>query len=413
MWFSLFTTVLILAVTFYQGLQGLFSGLINCILAVISAAVAFGFYENVYFGFLADRQPDFGRAIALLGIFIVTLLVLRTIFDILIKGNVQFPVYVDRVGGGLFGVITALIIVGMLSIGFQMLPFPPDFMGFSRYSMVNKDTNETIPWPSSSKKEGEGGTGVALDYSKIEMRRQNTWLGSGRFAAALASHLSSNALRGQDEVTFSEVHPDFVAEIFHAKANALGFSRLTAKQSSLDVLGYWDVPSGGMYLREFKEQNGKQVVRLTKPDPLESGFKEWVIRVRVQDAKDEGADVVRFTPDQVRLFGRNAPGRTMKAYTLQGINDDTPAAQNKLVLVYPGEPIARNDNSEMDFVFRVSDNAEWTPVYIEFKQDARAEITSAHDHSKDPLPPIGSKTRKPKPQRGCRTDVPRNARWDA
>ena len=40
MWFSLFVTVLILTITFYQGLQGLFSALINCVLAILSAVLA-------------------------------------------------------------------------------------------------------------------------------------------------------------------------------------------------------------------------------------------------------------------------------------------------------------------------------------------------------------------------------------
>src|SRR5512146_3381821 len=116
MWFSLFATVLILAITFYEGLQGLFTALINCILAVLAAALAFGLYEDVYYAFLKDNQPDHGRAIAMLAIFIVSLLVLRTLFDMFAKNNLQFPVYVDRAGGGLFGFITGMVIVGMLSI---------------------------------------------------------------------------------------------------------------------------------------------------------------------------------------------------------------------------------------------------------------------------------------------------------
>ena len=39
MWFSLFVVVLILAITFYQGLLGLFSSVINFFLAVLAAAL--------------------------------------------------------------------------------------------------------------------------------------------------------------------------------------------------------------------------------------------------------------------------------------------------------------------------------------------------------------------------------------
>lgn len=78
MTFSLFALVLILAITFYQGLMGLFTAAINCILAVLCVALAFGLYEWAYFQFLADRQPEHGRAIALMAIFVLSLLVLHS-----------------------------------------------------------------------------------------------------------------------------------------------------------------------------------------------------------------------------------------------------------------------------------------------------------------------------------------------
>ncbi len=136
MWFSLFATVLILAAAFYQGLQGLFSSLITCILTILSAALAFGLYEDLYFALLISYQPDHGRAIALLAIFVITLLVLRMVSDQLIQGNMQFSLYVDRAGGGVFGFVTAMIIIGMLAIGFQMLPFGPAILGFNRHGDV-------------------------------------------------------------------------------------------------------------------------------------------------------------------------------------------------------------------------------------------------------------------------------------
>src|SRR3990167_5278075 len=135
MWFSLFAVILILTMTFFQGLQGLFSALITCVLAILSAALAFGFYEEVYFSFLMQHLPEQGRAVALVGTFVLSLIALRVLFDILISGNMQFPSYVDRGGGGVFGFITAMVIVGMMAMGIQMLPFGPSFLGFSRYAL--------------------------------------------------------------------------------------------------------------------------------------------------------------------------------------------------------------------------------------------------------------------------------------
>ena len=87
MWLSFFAVILILAITFYQGLHGLFSALIMCILTVLSAALAFGMHDAVHYQYLAASQPERGRALALLGIFIVVLLVMRVIMDIVISKN--------------------------------------------------------------------------------------------------------------------------------------------------------------------------------------------------------------------------------------------------------------------------------------------------------------------------------------
>ena len=92
MWLSFFAVILVLAITFYQALHGLFSSVIMCFLTVLSAALAFALYEPIYASFLVDHQPEHGRAIALMGVFIVTLLVLRTIVDVVIPGNMQFNV---------------------------------------------------------------------------------------------------------------------------------------------------------------------------------------------------------------------------------------------------------------------------------------------------------------------------------
>lgn len=393
MWFSLFSTVLVLAITFYQGLQGLFSGLINCILAVLSAAVAFGFHENLYVAFLQDRQPDYGRAVALVGIFVVTLLILRTIFDALIQGNVHFQLYVDRAGGGLFGLITAMIIVGTLTIGFQMLPFPPDFMGFSRYTVRNAD-NQEVAWVSSDKDKryplGD------QDWSTLKVARNRTWLNPGGFTTSLVSVLSSNALRGRDDVTFAELYPDYLAYIFNAKANPLGPSRLTAESDALRVLGHWTAGKTDVMVRQRVTQNDKKTIKLKRAEPAESGMRYFVVRVALDKGKDEGGDVIRFTPSQVRLIAREKAGKPLKEYILAAISEEAPAAKGALVQVYSFEGIARQEkpNNEMDFAFLVPDDKEFKPEFLEFKMNTRVEVTPQQDWSDKPRTPPGVKPPK-------------------
>src|SRR5512146_2419887 len=103
MWFSLFSVVLILCIAFFQALQGLFSSVIMCMLTILSAALAFGTYEDLCYAYLINRMPEQGEAVALLAVFILSLLILRTLADNVIKGNMQFPVWVDRIAGGALG----------------------------------------------------------------------------------------------------------------------------------------------------------------------------------------------------------------------------------------------------------------------------------------------------------------------
>jgi hypothetical protein len=251
-----------------------------------------------------------------------------------------------------------------------------------------------VPWPSGKKDEDY--QLAKSDFSKLRMVRQKTWLNAGGFTESLASHLTGNAFRGRDDVTFEELHPDFMGEIYHAKANPLGASRLTAKESSLSVSGAWEVPKNELYQRQRKDQGGKILVKLVKStEAPDSGMMDIVIRARVSDAKDESSDVMRFTSDQVRLFGREKQGGPLKMVSLFGINDDSAKqAANRLVQVYPGEPFARPEG-EIDFVFRVK--SEFEPVFLEFKQDARAEVNFDRDPKKPKLwEPIGT----PKPKTG-------------
>ena len=46
------------------------------------------------------------------------------------------------------------------------------------------------------------------------------------------------------------------------------------------------------------------MVKLKRAEPAESGMRYFVVRVALDKGKDEGGDVIRFTPSQVRLLAR-------------------------------------------------------------------------------------------------------------
>lgn len=397
MWFSLFALVLILTITFYQGLQGMFTAVINCILTILAAALAFGLYEDIYYAFLIDRQPDYGRPIALMAVFIIAMLVLRLVFDSLIKGNMQFPVYVDRAGGGLFGLVTALITVGMLAIAFNMLPFGPVFLGFSRYTLVDKGSGEPVIKPKTENSEATDAT--ALDWSNVRQDRHSLWLQPDALTVGLMSHLSSNSLAGRNRL--SDVYPDLLMTIHHARANPLGKSRPVANKDALQVVGFWDMAPNELYTYKLSEDK-KNVQIVPAREPVPAGRKRIAVRVKLgNDAKDPDS-TYRFIPEQVRLIVPDDKGGKTQHFILAGISDEK--FPNRIIHVVPGQGIGlKPEKPDIDLAFVVPENLRITPgSYIMFKQNGRAEVSPGQDMNKKKPAPL-SIGQQPKGGTGPRT----------
>ena len=119
----LIAIVLILTITFFQSLTGLFSTFVMFVLCLLSAALAFTLYEWLDVKFLAERIPQYGQGVALLGVFLLVLGITRVLADAMFTKNPKFPGLIDRIGGGLFGFLNAIMVVGMLLVGLQLLPF--------------------------------------------------------------------------------------------------------------------------------------------------------------------------------------------------------------------------------------------------------------------------------------------------
>ena len=131
---SILCILLVLGIVFFQSLQGLFSAMIMALATLVVTLAAFTLYEPLA-ALLAEQQPLFAEAGALVALMIVPLLVLRFVLDKYLPGNVVPGVWVDRVGGGLFGLVTALLFVGTLLIAMQMLPWgrSMSIWGFDAY----------------------------------------------------------------------------------------------------------------------------------------------------------------------------------------------------------------------------------------------------------------------------------------
>jgi uncharacterized membrane protein required for colicin V production len=396
MWFSLFATILILAVTFYQGLQGTFSALINCVLTVLAAMLAFGFYEDVYQWQLMAYQPDHGRAIALIAIFVISLLLLRTIVDKLITGNLRFPIYVDRTGGGIFGFITAMLIIGVLSIGFQMLPFGSTFLGFSRYSLVDQSGNKEVvsiartltPGRAVGDEEKDVAYRNEVNWANVRAERCNLWLNPDGFTVGLVSLLSNNALQGRNG--FADLNPDFL--------DYLGDMRDGLARESLAALG----PNAFSvkeyeYLRDNEpiyrrvvapDETGNKVVKYELADRRPGPGKRWMVvtaEVREKTDKVQDSANLNFTAAQIRLLARESKDGQVVACLPVGISEDDPQNAHRLVELHRCQDIqykrGEGGVTSMRLLFEVPDAPGFRPWMVQYKLNGRSEILPSQDRT--------------------------------
>ena len=192
---TLLVALLVLGVAFYQVTQGLFSALIMTLLAVLSAAVAFNYYELLA-AELYPYQPSHADAIALLALFILPLLAMRWVYDYFLAGNVVFGVWADRIGGGVLGIISGMVLVGVLAVAVQMLPLGRSILGFEPFD------------PALQRQ-----AGLAPFYPD-------------QFVVGMVEKFSTGSLGV--ERPFTKVHDDLLRELYCVRNNAGYNSQLTS-----------------------------------------------------------------------------------------------------------------------------------------------------------------------------------------
>jgi len=404
MWFSLFSVVLILCIAFFQALQGLFSAVIMCVLTILSAALAFGVYENLYYGLLMAQLPEQGEAVALVGAFLVALLILRTLADNVVKGNMQFPVWVDRIGGGAFGLVAAILVVGMIQIGFELLPFDATFLGFNRFVPVSADRNAELTEQDLKKKGPDA----------VRWRRESLTFSPDEFTIKLVALLSDGALSGT--TSFREVHPDFAAEIQNSRSAVQRESRHVAgavDAITVDTKGYWILPPGRLMRPVVTTDKAGNDKFGEKAAELPNGLEWRVYHVFLDEPARDSDSRIRFKPNQVRIVGRDRPGGPPAEYILKGIERESDPSQFMELFRDPvlGKPewsdVVRNPKGKtpFDFVFEVPKTFQ--AAFIEFKRTARADVSMVREKpEKELAEPSAPKARPKGPKPPTITEPP-------
>lgn len=352
--------ILVLAIGFFQSIGGLFSALINCVLAVLCAAFSLATYEYVAANLLAQFKPDYALGLALVGMFIIPLAILRVLLDKFVHRACLLPMIVDKSGGFIFGLAGAYVMVGMLALGLQLVPFGNGFLGFTRVDRAN---------PTGAQNE--------------------LWLSPDRFAVSIGSMLSAGVLSGEN--AFHALHPDLVTEIgwtdavpFDGDHDRRGVRRYAPPGAISVVDGYQVVE----YVYKKRPGEGATPAQYEPRGP-ESGKRFIKVQFRVDSAAgDIGDKQHRYTPFQIRLVGDR--GGNVEQYHAIAIADDQqtekpiegfPARDNKVDYVM-AKLLAPDPQTNIAAVFEVPER--FTPKFIEYKGGARAALSEGQSKPAEP-----------------------------
>ncbi len=343
---SLLLLLLLLVITYIQTIHGLISAMIMCVLVLWCTALAFATYEWIALSYLVGPLGDLSMPIALLGAFVIPLIVLRLTMDALVTRANLLPAAIDKGCAAVLALVTAYLTTGVLAVAIQMVPFGGSFLGHVTFDVE---------------------TG----------KRNDLWLNPDRTAVSYASMMSNGLFSGESR--FADVHPDLVEEIARALAGPAEIRHVAPPESirivSVQTPDYIFEKTPGRAGRGRRAGTDSTYNRENPP----AGKMWYQVRVKLESEARDQQQQHRFTPRQIRLVGSDRPRGPRVNYSLVAIDDNE--RPDMAVRISDDKVYRPHDGSEIDFVFEVP--REFSPDFIEYMMGARADLRGRQSQPSD------------------------------
>ena len=175
--------------------------------------MAFNYYDSLAQAIRGWGPATYMYPVSLMAIFFVSLLALRILFDRLFIENMSFGVWTDRIGGGILGIITGMILVGMMAIAIQMLPWGASILGYKPYDDSLQPAKSLAPFNAD------------------------------RFVLGMVDCLSGpNGSMGGGDKRFTQIHPDYLLELQANRNRCELAGRCDTTDDAMKVVGFYSVP---------------------------------------------------------------------------------------------------------------------------------------------------------------------------
>ena len=201
--------------------------LLALITAIFASLLAMGLLEPLQ-GLMASWKPDYARGATLLLLFLIAFAILRIVADIAVPKTIRLPVMVNRVTGGVLGFFTALVILGTIVVGIEMMPLPRTLMGYDRFPGESVMHDKDRPGEASRATSG-------------------VWFGPDRLVQAIWKGASGGGLGGN--YAWADIHPDLSVESYGYRNSAAVGSTRTVLQENFDVQAAWMTKDAKAYGR--------------------------------------------------------------------------------------------------------------------------------------------------------------------
>lgn len=339
---SVIVILLIAGVAYFHYIQGFFSATISAICAVFAAVLAFGMHEKVVDSLLGGAAADYAHGMVLMALFALIYTILRFAFDGFVPGNLRLPLYLEKGGAAIMGVIAGLFTTGVWAVGGQLLPFGPSVAGYARQPL---DSSREISVP------GERGSVDRFAHNELvddvfdPTKTKTMIVPVDDLLVNFVAKLSGPAGSLSGAQPLLSVHPDFLTEAFGQRLGIqVGAKRVAYKSISLG--GLFRVREVAQIQGELEQIKNRSLAPVAKASDSETLL---VVRVKIApNALDDRDKKFRFSLGSVRLCVDG-----LNIYPLGTLEDGGILFASRLddFLFVP------SDKDGIDLVFRVN-NAE-------------------------------------------------------
>jgi hypothetical protein len=148
--FNIAIVGLVLLIAYWWSNEGLFSAVLHMVCVITAGAFALALWEPLTMWIMSGGSFDnYAWGFSLVGVFAITLLVLRVASDKIAPANIQFPSWANLAFGGAAGFVSGVLSVGICLIGagyVQSTNHIMDYRGTARAEAGKEIEKVNAPW---------------------------------------------------------------------------------------------------------------------------------------------------------------------------------------------------------------------------------------------------------------------------